>query len=469
MSWLSLWGLVECVAVTVSPGAWSEKAASSPYLTQIPDFRAMAKEVSPAVVSIQVLQKPRAPSKNNDSRNFFYRLLPGNPSEDFGSEGLGSGFVIHKDGLILTNFHVIDGADDIQIKVGQADGAEKSFAAQVVGTAPDYDIALLKTAQKIAAPIAYLGNSDQVVIGDWVMAIGNPFGLSHSVSVGIISAKDRRDVMPSGRRGLYDFLQTDASINPGNSGGPLVNTRGEVIGINSAINAAGSGIGFAIPINMVKGILPDLQNKGKFGRSWIGIRIQEISPDLAHSYGLPQAAGALVSQVVPDSPAQHAGLKEGDVVLKFDGRKVNSSNDLPLFASMAGVGRNVVLNVWRERKEINLSLRLSEYPEEIASARAPQTNSDADFGLDIADITPELRGRFALPQSSGVVVRGLTPQGAAAKAGIRPGDIILSLNGENVVSAQQFVENSSKIPLQGVLRLQVRRDESRLFLAVRRS
>ncbi len=450
---------------------WAERPATLPTV-QLPDFSALAEQLVPAVVSIQVEQKVavnKEGRRGNDPFEFFFGPFGGEVPREFHNRGLGSGFVISKEGLILTNFHVVENADSIEVTFTAKDGTEKKMGAKVLGSAPDYDVALIQTNENADAATTYLGDSDKVRIGEWVMAIGNPFGLAHSVAVGIISAKERRDIAPSGRAGLYDFIQTDASINPGNSGGPLINARGEVIGINSAINAAGSGIGFAIPINMVKNMLADLKTKGKYVRSWIGIKIQAVTAELAQSYGLAKASGALVSEVVDDSPAKEAGLLEGDIILEFDGKPVRSSSDLPLISSMAGVGRKVSLKYWRNNKESTVSLKLSEYPgEQTRLASESEGGESSGIGLVAADITPALQRQLNLDLDAGVVIRSVDPQSIAARAGVRPGDVILSLNGEVVKRARAFAESVKKIEPGGLLRMQVLRQGGKVFLAFRK-
>ncbi|MEL6340935.1 MAG: PDZ domain-containing protein, partial [Myxococcota bacterium] len=314
-----------------------------------------------------------------------------------------------------------------------------------------------------------LGDSNTMEIGDWVMAIGNPFGLDHSVSVGIISAKGRRDIMPSGRRGLYDFIQTDAAINPGNSGGPLINMRGEVVGINTAINAAGTGIGFAIPVNMVKAMLPDLKDKGRFARSWIGIRIQSLSDDLATSYGLKRPKGALVSEVVPGGPGARAGLRDGDIILEFDGKPIRESSDLPLYASMAGVGKKVDMTVWRDTKRAKFSITLAAYPksDQVLASSGPVEKS-AKLGITINDITPELRRKFSLEERSGVVVVDVERGSVADDAGMQPGDVILGVNGRDLSRARQFAEIVKSSKRNAFLRIKVARGGGQMFIAVRK-
>jgi serine protease Do len=343
------------------------------------------------------------------------------------------------------------------------------MSAKVLGTAPDYDVALLQTEKRASATAAYLGDSDNIQIGDWVMAVGNPFGLSHSVSVCIISAKERRDISPSGRRGLYDFIQTDASINPGNSGGPLVNMRGEVIGINTAINAAGTGIGFAIPINMVKAMLPDLKTKGHYTKSWIGIKIQPLTAELAESFGLKTAQGALVAQIVPGSPADDAKLHEGDVVLEFDGKPVRNSADLPLYASMAGVGSKVRLKLWRNGGTRSVTVQLREFAQDdSALAQGSAKERNGELGITVADITPGLQRELSLEQSRGVVIKIVERGSPAARAGLQPGDVVVSLNGQRIETARQFAKGVNSVKSGGYLRLKVSRQRTRLFLGMRK-
>jgi len=450
---------------------WSEKSSATRAVTVAPDFAKLAAEVVPAVVSIQVEQKVKMAGRGRhygDPFEFFFRPFGGEVPHEFRNRGLGTGFVISQQGLIITNYHVVEHADSIEVTFTLEDGTERKMTAKVLGSAPEYDVALIKTDGNARAPVTFLGDSDKIRIGDWVLAIGNPFGLSHSVSVGIIPAKERRNIMPSGRRGLYDFLQTDASINPGNSGGPLVNTRGEVIGINSAINAAGAGIGFAIPINMVKQMLPDLKSKGKYRRSWIGIKIQPLDEDLAQSYGLKRPTGALVSEVVDDSPAAKAGILDGDIVLEFDGKKVRTSSDLPLYASMAGIGKKVSLKILRSGHEISMPIELSEFPgAEQKLAEAPEA-AEGSLGVTVADITPSLRQQFDLPRSHGVIIKEVEPHSPAARAGLRPGDLVLSMNGRRMSNARNFARAVRTLKSGGVMRIQIARRGGRLYVAMRK-
>ncbi|MEJ2698685.1 MAG: Do family serine endopeptidase [Desulfuromonadales bacterium] len=308
----------------------------------VPDFVALAKELKPAVVNVSTSKvvkpkRPRLPgpqSPDNDFFDqFFNRFFQGQPTVPRKERSLGSGFIISPDGYILTNEHVVDGADEIKVRLD--DG--RSFTAVVKGQDQKLDIALLKIDAGGDLPVARLGDSDALQVGEWVMAIGNPFGLSETVTVGIVSAKGR--VIGAGP---YDnFIQTDASINPGNSGGPLFDSQGRVVGINSAIVSGGQGIGFAIPINAVKAILPQLKKTGHVVRGWLGVTIQPMTPQLAESFGLKEAKGALVSEVVKDSPAERAGIRRGDIIVSLQGKEVENVSDLPrLVAAIPGWQKN---------------------------------------------------------------------------------------------------------------------------------
>ncbi len=444
---------------------WSERPASSPEVSPLPSLHEVARAVMPAVVSINI--EGAGSDMPIDPFEFF---------GPFGQElppdlilGLGSGFLIEPSGLIITNAHVVETAKRIEVTITDPDGSERTLEAEVLGIAADYDVALLKTKTDAKAKVvAYLGDSDALRIGDWVLAFGSPFGLTSSVSAGIISAKDRRDIAPSGRAGLYDFLQTDASINPGNSGGPLVNLRGEVVGMNAAINAAGQGIGFAIPINMIKAMLPQLRERGKFARSWIGIKIQPLTPELAQSYGLTTTRGVLVSEVVPESPAAKAGLKPGDVILEFEDKPLLHASDLPLLASMAGVGTRAEMEIWRDKKTRTLHVRLAPYPDEESAALEPRGAKLDPFGFSATAVTPEIAEQLGLASIEGVLVVDVQSGGAAARAGITPGDVVVAVNGTSVKTAGELKRALGEVKPGEVIRVQLVRDGERRFAGLKR-
>lgn len=436
----------------------------------VPDFAQLAERVMPAVVSISVEQHVRGGVGEADPLDVF-RFFGGVPHE-LENHALGSGFVIDSTGLVLTNNHVVERASSIEVTLVMPDGSDLRVGAKVVGVAPDYDVALIKTDTDVHAATIALGDSDATRIGNWVMAVGNPFGLDHSVSVGIISAKQRRDVQPGGRQGLYDFIQTDASINPGNSGGPLIDMHGDVIGINSAINAQGQGIGFAIPVNMVKEMLPQLKKGGRYLRSWIGIKVQPLTQELAQTFGLTETHGVLVAQVLKNGPGAKAGLKEGDIILEFDNKKLMRSSDLTLFAAMAGVDKTVPLVVWRDKARQTLAVTLEAFPEE-DEAETEEAGGEAEvvrpgMGLVLVDVVPKLHSMLGNKGAHGVMVQAVEPGSVAARSGVHRGDIILDVNDEPVTHAAEVVRRLRGAKSGDVLRVKIERQGARSFLALRK-
>lgn len=447
-------------------------------------FSALAKDAAPAVVSIEI--EGKAPG--NDDMPFFFGPFGGGPfgggggGRGFGGppdalKGAGSGFIIRADGYVLSNNHVIENAERIEVKL--LDG--RSFEAKLVGRDAATDVALLKVDPgKESLPVVPLGDSEKLEIGEWVMAIGNALGLSHTVTAGIVSAKHRGNVRPDGRLRYADFIQTDASINPGNSGGPLFNTRGEVVGINTAIRADGQGIGFAIPINMVKTLLPSLKADGRVSRSWIGIQIQEVTPALASSFGLDRPRGALVASVVRGGPAARAGLREGDVVTKFDGTPIQKDEDLPWLASTAGVGRAVDLEVWRDGKPMGVRLTLEAMPGEGAVGKgrdrdAPRGDADrgesSAIGLTLGAIDPRLRagrGDDGAGVDEGAQVLRVEPGSVADRGGLERGDVIVQINGQRVDSPKAAAKALDAVRPGDFVRMLVARGPAKTFLAFKR-
>lgn len=401
------------------------------------------------------------------------------PPGDSGQEvrGQGAGFLITADGYALTNHHVVEDASSIRVVVGQQ---RIEIPATLVGSDEKTDIALIKLdGTRTDWPVIPLGDSDVVKVGDFVVAIGSPFGLEQSVSVGIISGRGRRDIAPSGRAGLYDFLQTDASINPGNSGGPLINLYGEVIGMNSAVNAAGSGIGFAIPVNMVKRLIPQLKEKGRFERSWIGVAIQEVPKDLIQDFGLERQRGALVREVVDGGPAGLAGVQPGDVIVSFEGRKIEDSTELPLLAGEAGVGKRVKLVLLRDQKEQTLDVLLGGHPDngkvaEKRGARAEGSgksgkNGDGSIGLTVVTLDADDRDRLKLKADvTGTRVTKVRPGSPAFMAGLQPDDVIVAVNGKEARTAGDFANVTREVRAGAALKLTLRRGASTLFVPLKK-
>ncbi|MCC6809623.1 MAG: Do family serine endopeptidase [Deltaproteobacteria bacterium] len=452
---------------------WQEKAKAAPALVTMPDFRTLAKEALPAVVNITVEQKIRQSrgrlGQQDDLNEFYERYFGQRIPPEFRNKSVGSGFVISPDGYVLTNNHVVENADVIKVRF-QDEVSTDDFTAKVVGADARTDIALLKIDAKRTFTALPLGDSASVQVGEWVMAIGNPFGLAHSISAGIVSAKDRRDLAPNGRSGLYDFIQTDASINPGNSGGPLLNLRGEVIGVNAAVNASGQGLGFAIPINLAKAEIMDLKDKGRASRSWLGVQIQRMTPQLAKSFGLERTQGAIVTEVVANGPAAKAGLQPGDVVLEFDGKPVRESTELSLLAAQAGVNKAVTVVVLRDQKKKDIKVTLGEFPQndEVVAQTGveedPEKGSGA-LGLKVADQSQDLRERFNIKEKNGVIVVDLDPQGPAAEAGLHPGDVIVKVNDKPIGGVKDVSKIVKGAKSGEMLRMLVKRGEGSLFIA----
>ncbi len=467
------------VPPSASPPARDTQSALALTPAGSPDFASVAARILPSVVSIKVLAEIEQSSGEGpgfgDPRGFqgFPFPFPGGRGFRLPSpgprEGIGSGFVIDSSGLILTNHHVVDDATQIEVTLGSPDGPTRTVNATVIGKAPDFDVALLRTEQKLDVPALQLADSDKARVGEWVMAIGNPFGLSQSMSVGIISGKHREDLNPGGKQGVYDFLQTDASINPGNSGGPLVDMNGRVVGMNTAISAQGSGIGFAIPSSILARIFPNLRDKGGLERSWIGVQIQSLTPALAKSYGLPSTSGALVAEVLPDSPAARAGIQAGDVLTKFDGKLVDSSSALPVLVSLTDSGKSVSVELWRNGRAQTVNVRLESKPGARAAAAGSGERDGGGFGLQLEPFTPALRQQLGVDASSGVLVGEVAPGSPAARAGLRPGDVVTEVGGKQVSEPGELVSALRELKPGRVVRLKVARGEGRLFVALEKS
>jgi len=430
----------------------------------LPDFVNLAKKLKPLVVNISTTQvsegrgaqefgSPFGGGGDDDPFNDFWKRFFGGPTPrgPQRQRSLGSGFIIDGDGSILTNNHVVENASKIVVKLA---GDEQDYEAKVIGRDAKTDIAVIKINVKTTLAAANLGDSDRLEVGEWVMAIGNPFGLDGTVTSGIVSAKGRHNIT----QGPYDnFIQTDASINPGNSGGPLINLRGEVIGINTAIfsrTGGNIGIGFAIPINLVKEVLPQLRGKGKVTRGYLGVLIQKVTPEIAESLGMDKGYGALVANVSKDGPAEKAGVKVGDVIVEFDGKEVKDSGDLPIIVARTGV----------DKKEIFLNVAVGELKDEEIVASAPEKG---ELGLTVQRLTPQMAESLGLEKSDGVVVTAVEPGSAAEEAGLRRGDVVVEVDRKGVRSVDEYKKAIAAVRKgRGVLFL-VRRGESTLFLALK--
>jgi serine protease Do len=415
--------------------AGASKSPSAPRM--IPDnFSALAEQVGPAVVNIQVEKTAgetgmRPQFRGNpfgDER--FKEFFGGQQQPERKQGGLGTGFIIDKTGLIITNNHVVEDADTIKVKLKD----EREFDAKVVGRDPQTDLALIKVDAKGELPVARLGRSAELKVGEWVLAVGSPFGLEQTVTAGIVSAKGRA----IGSGPYDDFIQTDASINPGNSGGPLVNLNGEVVGINTAIIAQGQGIGFAIPIDMATKIVAQLKDNGEVTRGWLGVNIQDLKGELADYYGAKGGEGVLVTEVVPGNPAEKAGIQAKDIITAVDGEKVRTSRELTAKAATLPVGETTKITVVRDGKERTVDVKVAKRPVTVADAGKPPVEKEGEYGLQVTDLTPEMARRLKTNREAGVVVVGVRPDSKAAKAGLQQGDLILEVDRQNVSSTGEL-------------------------------
>jgi len=425
-------------------------------------FVEVANKVKPSVVAIRSERMVTA------GPGFGEDFFKGSPFEDFFKQhggppvkrkqmGEGSGVIVDGKGYILTNDHVVAGAEKITIHL--FDGRE--LKGTVRGTDPRTDLAVVHV-EAADLPVAVLGDSDKIQVGEWAIAVGSPFGLEETVTVGVISAKGRSGL---GTGTYEDFLQTDASINPGNSGGPLVNIDGDVIGINAMIIQPGQGIGFAIPINLAKTIMQELIKTGKVVRPWVGIGLQDITPDLMKFFNLKEKEGALISQVYSGSPAERVGLKVGDVVIEVDGVKIKSSQDVVHEVLKKKVGQKVNLVILRGGKRLEISVTTAQMPEKIGE-RGPAKPTREWFGLQVSNVTPEIAKQLGLTKTEGVVITGVEPNSAGQAAGLKAGDIILEVNRQKILNENEYLSAMEKAkPDQGVLFL-IDRQDSTFFVTL---
>ncbi|MBE9540398.1 MAG: Do family serine endopeptidase [Proteobacteria bacterium] len=436
----------------------SVMSVSNAYAARLPDFTDIVKSSSPAVVKIMVEHKrarrgqPQIDPRDipEPLRRFFqYR---GEPQPQRQQVSMGSGFIISDDGYIVTNNHVVEGADSVLVRLSD----RREFDAEIIGTDPRSDLALLRIEAR-ELPVLTLAKAGELEVGEWVLAIGSPFGLDYSVSAGIVSAKGRS--LPTEQNENYvPFIQTDVAINPGNSGGPLFNLEGEVVGVNSQIftRSGGSiGLSFAIPVSVVRNVVAQLQDGGRVTRGWLGVTIQGIDKNLAESFGLDRPRGALISELAPDGPAEKSGLRTGDVIIEFDGNDVEDSAHLPHIVGLIEPGTSVPVRVVRNRQEKTIYVEVGGLDADDSyalSARAVEGGYGGRLGLIIEAVPAEVLERFGI--SGGVVVRKVVSGSAAAQAGIVPGDVI-TLIGSSVIgdkssfgAAVEQLEAGSSVPVR---------------------
>lgn len=438
------------------------------------DFRIVAKKAVPAVVSIQVqtkkksslsddnkIRSPYGSSDNDDLWEFF-----GIPKKDSGRseimQGQASGVIVSADGYILTNSHVVNGMESI--KVQMTDGRE--FSAKVLGDDPSSDLALIKIDAK-DLPHLKIGNSDDLEVGQWVAAVGNPFGLQATLTAGVVSAKSRNnlDIVPYG-----DFIQTDAAINRGNSGGPLLTLDGEVIGINTAIatNASSGymGIGFAIPSNMAKHVMDEILLDGKVSHGFLGVSLQSITYDLAQAFGLKKVEGALVANVVKNTPADKAGLQVEDIIISYDGRHIDNAATLRNAVYMMKPGTKLTLTVLRKDQPIQVPITIGNHTESAVAAAVPQKSEKNQLGIEVQSLTPDLARSLGYTQEQGVVITDLKPSSVAALAGLKKGALILAVNRKKVTNVTEYTQALAETPKDRPVLLQIKQGEAYIFVSL---
>src|SRR5262245_31158422 len=466
---LSIW-LLAC-ALLLPGGTQAQTPATSTARELSTAFRSVARQAVPSVVFITVEKtvESRNPSAFNNPfesfgedflERFFGRRFPDGQQPRERQQGAGSGFIISADGQILTNSHVVGDADRVMVKLN--DGRE--FTAKTIGIDPPSDVAVIKIeAQNL--PVLQLGDSDAVEVGDWVIAAGNPFGLTESITVGVVSAKGRSRL---GITDFEDFIQTDAAINPGNSGGPLINLRGEAIGVNTAIASRSGGymgVGFAIPINMVKAVEQQLVNGGKVVRGYLGVRIQELTRALSESLRIPTAEGVLVADVSKGSPAAKAGLKRGDVILAFNGRPTSDPGQLRNSVAMSAPGTKVPMQILRDNTKREVTIELGELPREQAAARAGEEEQPpARLGFNVQNLTPEIAQQLGYSGTEGVVVTQIDPRSEAYQAGVRRGLVIREVNHQEVSNTQDFRQAVQKAEQDKRLLMLVESQQATMYI-----
>ncbi len=426
------WGAGAVERVKVRPVLTQIQAPIVPAALPLPSgtFAQVAAAVKPAVININTVMRgtARTPFEEFFGEEFFRRFFGEAPPEIV-QRSLGTGVIVDPSGIALTNAHVVERAAEIEAVT--ADG--KKHKVKIVGMDKRTDLAVLRLLGGGPYQAASLGDSDKVNVGDWVLAIGSPFGLEQTVTAGIISAKGR----VIGQGPFDDFLQTDAAINPGNSGGPLVNMSGQVVGINTAIVAQGQGLGFAIPMNMARKVYTELVAKGKVTRGWLGVSVQPLTPELAKSFGAKDTQGVLIADVIQDSPAHKAGLQAGDIILEFDGRKIDAPAELQRSVGLTAPGKTAQVKLWRERAEKQVEIKIAETPEESQALRSSSKGKSL-LGMEVRPISPELARQLNLRDPSGVIVARVDEGSAAAQAGIQRGDVIREVNRQKVKGMGDF-------------------------------
>ncbi len=442
------------------------------------DFADLTEKLGPTVVNVYTTQTVEVSSGAHQFslpdqmeipepfRRFFgLPEAPGQqrqaPKREMKRTSLGSGVIVTSDGYILTNNHVVEDSDEINVTLSTFE----EYEATIIGRDPKSDVALIKINPKADLPFVSFGNSDKLRVGEWVIAIGNPFGLQQTVTAGIVSAKGRS----INNESYGNFIQTDASINPGNSGGPLFNLEGEMVGLNTAIfssTGGNIGIGFAIPVNMAKNVFAQLKDDGKVTRGWLGVMIQQVTADLAEKFSLERPIGALIGQVVPDSPADKAGLKAGDVIISYNGREVSQMSMLPAMVANTNIGEKASLVLIRDGNEQTLTVEIGKLDEEETVLADTATGTSKKLGMTVQELTPKIAESLGIKEDHGLIVTDVAPGSAAAEAGVQRGDIILEINREKIDNVAQYLKALQETKDNKSLLLLIQRDQQTRFVVI---
>uniref|UniRef100_A0A7V0Z7C4 Probable periplasmic serine endoprotease DegP-like n=1 Tax=candidate division WOR-3 bacterium TaxID=2052148 RepID=A0A7V0Z7C4_UNCW3 len=435
-------------------------------------FTRVAEMVSPAVVNISAEKSVKTGIKNFEwnfrgpFEDFFRDFFKNFPRGESKTTTLGSGFIISEDGYVVTNYHVIKNAKNIIIRLTNKK-EYKGKDVKIIGYDSRTDVALLKIEAKDKFPYLKFGDSDKIKVGDWVMAVGNPFNLEGTVTVGVISAKGRSHIPLSEGPDLQNFLQTDAAINPGNSGGPLLNLQGEVIGINTAITSTSGGnigIGFAIPINLAKSVIEELKTKGKITRGYLGVYLEDLTEDMKNALNLPSLEGVLINEVIANSPADNAGIKEGDVIIEYDGNKVTDVQSFRIMVASTAPGKTVKLKLIRNSREMELKVKIGEMKEEVALSGGEKQGTE--LGMQVVDIDSPDAKMYNISTKKGVVVTEVESSSPAGDAGIEPGDVIIGIGNKEIADISDFRKAIQDLKKGKPVIFQIQRGERKRYVAL---
>ncbi len=454
---IAAFSLLSALLLVQAPG----RAGAGSFFNAPDSFDELAEKASPSVVNIRTVKIIKGggrvfrhftrPFGENDPFHDFFDRFFGNeqPQEEFKQRSLGSGFIIDKEGYIVTNNHVIEDADEIQVKLKSG----REYDGEIVGRDPNTDMALIKINPENSLPVLAFGDSDALKVGQWVMAIGNPFGLEHTVTAGIVSAKGR--VIGSGP--YDDFIQTDASINPGNSGGPLLNLEGDVVGINTAIISSGQGIGFAVPVNLAKNVIEQLKSHGEVTRGWLGVAIQDLSGELAEYYNVDVKKGVLVTEVFKGDPADRAGIRAKDIIVEVNGEKIETSRDLTRIIAETRVGSTADVTVLRDGGTKRFDVEIAKREDDRLLSKGPRSEREDALGIRVSEMTPEMAEKFGVPDAEGVVVTGVESGSKGMEAGVLKGDVIKEINHAPIKSVEDYAAAIDKADAGDQINMFIRR------------